>query len=464
MPLSDFIRVRTRYASPPLGIPSLQIPIVGWSPTTDQRTAWVAEYGSSNTPNVVEITPSSWQDVLDTIGVTSGEALDTALTDLFAQKVDGQPAQPAKVLLALRQVPVAMVRTAVVGGSSGTYTLTLDGTDYVVPYNASVNQTATDVRSAVNADLVIPVTASGAGANVVLTADEPGVPFTSATAHSVSSVNFTITTTTANVGTPEDIELWDSENPRGYFLLLVSRVRGVQIATARAWETRTSERPGQYWFQTDDEDAQDGASTDDIASVLIDEGITRSRAFWHDDPENYVEFAACGKTCAFQPGLPNQVHQSLISVTGINAPTLSSPANLETKRYSFLERFLATEPPTSSTRGGRMLDGNWVDLVHGADAVNRTVEIRVYQALLDSNTPYIGGEPTVEGAIRGAVAEFEGPPGKAFLVAGQTIVTVPPASSQDEGDRLDREYEDVTWSAPIQGKLNGLGVQGFLAQ
>ena len=46
MPLSDSITVTTRYAEPPLGVPSLQIPICAFLPTSDQRTAWVAAYGS----------------------------------------------------------------------------------------------------------------------------------------------------------------------------------------------------------------------------------------------------------------------------------------------------------------------------------------------------------------------------------------------------------------------------------
>jgi len=465
MPLSDFISVTTRYASPPLGIPSLTVPLVGWTPTSGQRTAWSALYGATATPNVQEVTPTTWEAFLEGIGVTTGEALQTALTDLFSQKQDGQPLQPATVLLALRQVPVALVVTATVGDSAGAgnYTTTLNGTDFVVPFNTDAATTAADIRTAINGGSE-PVTAGGAGVSVTLTADVAGVPFTWAVAHSTTPADYTAVVTTPNVGLPEDITLWDSEDPRGYFLLLDTRTEVEQLATARAWETRTSTRPGQYWAQFNSALAQTGASSLDPASVLTGEGLTRTRAFYHSTVTDYIEFALCGKICGFEPGVPNHVHQSLISVTGISLPALTSTATLETKRYSFLERYLATVPPTTSTRGGKMLDGNWSDLVHGADAVNRTVEIRVYESLLDANTPYFGGEPTIDGAIKGALAEFEGPPGQAFLVAGQSIVTVPPAASQAEADRLNRLYDDVSWSAPIQGKVNAVTIQGFLAQ
>ena len=148
MPLSDSITVTTRYAEPPLGVPSLQIPICAFLPTSDQRTAWVAAYGSTETPNVVQIDGGSWQGVLEDLGVTTGEDIQVALTDLFSQKLNGAPMQPGTVLLALRAVPVAQVYTATVAvvAAAGTYTTTINGTDFVVAYTASANATATATR------------------------------------------------------------------------------------------------------------------------------------------------------------------------------------------------------------------------------------------------------------------------------------------------------------------------------
>ena len=464
MPLRDQITVTTRYASAPLGLPSLTIPLFAFLPTSPQRTAWVAAYGSTDTPNVIEITGANWQSTIEALGVTTGEDLQVLLNDLFGQKLGGAPMQPAVVLLALRAVPVAQVRTATVAvvAAAGNYTTTVNGTAYVVPYNTSANQTATDIRAAVNAGDEV-VTISGAGASIVATADEPGVPFTWSVAHSTTPGDYTSVNTTANVGLPEDIADWDAEDPRGYFLLETTRTSGNIQAAAEAWETRTSTYPGQFWFQTDDSTAQAGGSSD-IASALIALGLTRSRAFWHNTDDEGVDMAQCGKTCASSPGVPGQQWMKLGSVTGIYAPTLTSTTNLRAKYYSYLESIRSTVPPTSTVMGGKMLDGAWADVVHGADAVNMTVQIRLYQALNDGNIPYFGGEDAVEAAIRGALSEFEGPPGKAFLVAGSVRVTVPPASSQDEADRLARRYDGITWSATVQGKVYELVIEGFLAQ
>lgn len=465
MPLRDSITVVTRYQEPPLGVPSLQIPVCAFLPTSDQRTAWVAAYGSTTTPNIQEINGSNWASTLEDLGVTTGEDIQVALNDLFSQKLNGAPMQPGTVLLALRAVPVAQVRTATVAvvAAAGNYTTTINGTDFVVPYNTSANQTATDIRAAINGGTE-PVTASGAGASVVGTADEPGVPFTWSVAHSTTPGDYTSVNTTANVGLPEDIADWDAEDPRGYFLLETTRSSGNIRAAAEAWETRTATYPGQFWFQTDDSAAQGGGSTD-IASVLIALGLTRSRAFYHNNDDEFVDWAQCGKVCAYPPGVPNNAWMKLASVTGIAAPVLTSTTNLRNKRYSWLESMSgATVPPQSTVMGGQMLDGNWVDIVHGVDALNLTISARLFQALNDGNIPYNGGESAVESTILGAVAEFEGPPGKAFLVAGSCRVTVPAASSQTDANRLARRYAGVQWSALAQGKVNFIDVEGFLAQ
>jgi hypothetical protein len=461
MPLNDTITVVTYYQAPPLGVPSLQIPQCAFLPTGGQRSTWTGLYGSSR---VVEITPASWQTTLTALGVTAGEDIHVALTDLFSQRIGNAPAQPSTVLLALRATPVAQVRTATVAvvGGGGNYTTTINGTDFVVPFDTDAATTATAIRSAINAGSE-PVTASGAGASVVLTADEAGVPFTSDVEHSTTPGDYTIATTTASVGLPEDITAWDAEDGRAYFLLETTRTSGNIRAAAEAWETRTGTRPGQFWAQTDDSAAQ-GAGSTDIASELIALGLTRTRLFWHDDDDEFVDWAACGKTCAYPPGVPNQQWMRAASVTGIAAPTLTSTTNLRNKRYTWLESSRATVPPTSTLQGGQMLDGNWVDLVHGADAVSQTIQIRVYTALSDGNIPYFGGEEQIANAILGAVAEFEGPLGRAFLVAGETRVTVPPAASQTDNNRLARTYAGIQWSAPAQGKVNRVQIEGFLAQ
>lgn len=466
MPL-DFISTTTRYRSPPLGLPSLTIPLCDAGVlSVAQAAAWDAAYGAS--VDVISLGPDSWQDALETLGFVTGDDLLVAMTDMFSQRFDGQQSAPDEILLGRRSTPVAMVRTVTVGDSAGAgdYTITINGVDFTDAFDTDAATTAGNLRTLINAGSE-PVTAGGAGASITLTADEAGVPFTSSVEHSTTPADLTIATTTANVGYPEDIAAWRLQDDRWYFLLLLSRTSGNIQAAAETLEAITPNR--RLVAQTSDANAQTGASTDDLASVLGSAGLglTLPVIIWHDNDDQYVDWALVGKICGFGPGVPNWVHQALASVTGMSAPTISSAgiATLETKRYTFLESYTAIVPPQSSTRGGKTLGGDWIDIVHGVDAINMSIQIQVYGgALLNANQPYRGGEPSVAGAIHGVLSSFSGAPGTAFLVAGSAVVTVPDAGTQTEADRLNRLYAGVTWSATAQGKVNSVDITGYLEQ
>jgi hypothetical protein len=461
MPL-DFITTTTLTRSPPLGLPSLTIPLCDAGVlSVDQAAAWDAAYTAD--VDVVSLGPDSWQDALTDLGFIAGDDLLVALTDMFSQRVDGQQSAPDEILLARRATPVAMVRTATLGaGAAGNYTIIVNGTSYTTAYNASLTQTATDLRALINADADAVVTGTGAGANVIITADEAGVPFTSSVTHSTTPANITIASTTANIGYPEDITTWRAQDDRWYFLLLLSRSAGEIQAVAEVVEALTPNR----LFVAADNDAgmASGSDTDNIASVLGDLGLTRVVVHYHNNVDQFTEWGLVGKMCGFEPGVPNWVHQELASVTGLTLTAAETTA-LEAKNVSWLERYGAPVPPQTSTRGGKTIAGEWIDIVHLVDAINMSIQIRVYgDSLLNANQPYRGGEPSVTSSIHGVLSSFSGAPGTAGLVLGSAIVTVPDASTQSEDDRTDRHYAGVTWSALAQGKVNSVAITGYLEQ
>jgi len=94
---------------------------------------------------------------------------------------------------------VAQVDTVTVGGADdGTYSISINGVTYsFVAVSKTADEIAQGLRDAINAGSE-PVTASGAGAAVVLTADVPGVAFTTALV-SNPNTNMVLVNTTANV-------------------------------------------------------------------------------------------------------------------------------------------------------------------------------------------------------------------------------------------------------------------------
>lgn len=463
MPISDFITSTIVTQSPPLGLPSLLIPLVAAVLETDQNTAWTAEYGAS--VDVISLAPDTYGPALLALGITAGDDIYEALTDMHSQRINGQQSAPSEFLLARRATPVAMVRTAVVNAATaGNFILTINGTDFTQALSVDEPGTATAIRALVNAGDE-PVTASGAGANVVLTADVAGIPFTSSATHSTTPASFTITTTTPNTGIDTDIAAWRVEDDR--WTLFLETTRSTPVITTAASTLEALSRPRLAVFQTDDSLAQDGASTADLASELGSAGLglTGALVIWHPDDDEFVDFGIVGKICgAGLPGDVGWVHQSVASVNGVSAPTLTSTDNLITKHYSFLEEYTAPVPPTSSFRGGRMLDGSPVDIYQLVQDLNLRIQIRGYQALRNTNTPYNGGEPTAEAAVRGALGERTGPAGEAALVEGSITVTVPASTDQEDADALARIFRGITWGALAQGKLEAMDITGSLEQ
>jgi hypothetical protein len=471
MPIDDFITQTIVTGSAPLGLPSLLIPLCAAVLDTDQNTAWIAEY--TDDVDVVSLSPSTWAAALLALGVTAGDDLYEALTDMHSQRLpDGRQSAPDEILLARRSTAVAQVRTATVAivAGAGNYTTTINGVDFVVAFSVDANTTATAIRAAINAPApgavnFVPVTASGAGAAVVLTADEAGVPFTSDAEHSTTPGDYTIANTTASNGIANDIATWRAQDDRWTFLLETTRSSGVITTAATTLAALTRRRL--LVCQTDDALAQDGGSTADLASLLGSAGLGLEDVvvYYHDDDNEFADWAIVGKVCgAGLPGDYGWVHVGLQSVTGLTASQLTSTTALAAKRYNWLESYDATVPPTSSTRGGRTLGNSPVDIVQLIMDLNLRIPVRLYERLRNGNVPYTGGEPTVEAAIRQALGERTGPPGRGALVEGSIVVTVPPASEQTSEDALARLYDGVEWAATAQGKLEAVNIIGTLSQ
>lgn len=450
MPLQDIIKHTITLGGATLGLRSLNIPIVAAILTTEQGTAWDNIYPGQL---VASTGPQDFLTDLKALGVLTTEPLHVALVDMFSQRNPaGQQLAPLELLLGRRATPQAQVETITVDAfEGGNYTITITHTpgatvsEFIVPGNTDEDTTAGDIRSAITG---IPITASGAGPNAVLTADEAGVPFLVAVTHSATPANISNINTTPNIGIGEDIAAWRLENDRWYFMLETTLSPGVVTTAAQAIEVISA--PNKFGaFQTNDPLVLDGASTLDLISLLGPAGLNLTRSFiaWGPVVTDHIIFATIGKAAGLQPGAAGFEPQTLASVTG-TVRTNSETASLEKKFAHWVEQYLDTDPPTSVSRGSQMLNGVFADLAWLIDDLVVRVQVRVLEKLRNSNTPYIGGEATVDGAIRGALLERAD-----VLDVGSIEVKVPPASSQSAGNVVERRMDGVEWSVDALGKV-----------
>lgn len=446
MSFDTLVQLDISLSQPPIPLASFGVPLILAVLTSPQGTAWTSLHGSNL---YVEVTPSTWETALTALGVTSSEDLYSALQDMFAQED-----QPERAYIGRRATAVAMVRRFVITGTTdGTYTITINGTDHA---HAATGQTATQIRDAlivlINAGAqATRVTATTNSTNAIdVTADLAGETFTDSVASTGSTI--TVSTITANVGISTDIPLIRAQVDDWYWLLETTRESGAHRMASAAVSTLRKF----YWGQTDDALAQQAGSSD-IGSELGALSYIRTALVWDDDDNDFVDAAWVGLMAPSAPGAATWHGKTLTGVTGI-VPTGESFLN--SKRYNYLERFVAAG--FSMTRHGISVGGQFVDVVVGRDWLYNLIQTDCIQAMRDNpKIPYDErGAAILRGVIRGSLMKAAN---VGLIDAESIVLNVPTAASQSSGDRAIRFFGGITFSARLTGAVHSIGISGALA-
>lgn len=445
MSLDTIANISISIQPPSITLAGFGTPLIAAVLTSDEGTAWTAEFGSAVTTSV---TAQNWRALMTTLGVTSTEQLYLSLLALFSQDE-----KPATVKIGRRATAVAQVSAVnIVAATDGTFTVTINGEAFT--FLAS-SDTVGDIRDGLIADInagAEPVTAAIVDADTLsVTADEAGVPFTISVTHSTTPASITTGTTTASVGLVNDIDDWETEDSDWYELLEGTRSSGVIKAAAADIESRTKI----FQAQTDDANAQIAGSTD-LGSVLGALAYDRTGLWWHDDDAEHVDSAISGRMLPEDPGSATWANTVIRGVPGI-VPTGES--FLAAKNYNWNENFAAAG--FTMTRHGKMVSGQFIDLIIGRDWLQNLIQTRLVQALMDSpKIPYTDRGGQVIGAIIRACLVEAAQVG--LVVEDSIVVTIPAVSSQSTNDRTDRHFPNVTFSATLQGAIHSLEVSGSL--
>lgn len=445
MALDDLIDISIALSDPPLGLLDFTVPLIATTLSGPQATAFGA-------PVTKELTPTTWRTEMAAVGVSASEDPYIAFNTLFGQ----EEVRPSRAVWGRRATAVAQLYTYTVPGvpADGPYVVTLDGTPYSFTASSS---TQTAVRDALIAAIdgatgLFDATSTGAGTFTVV-ALQPGRPFTSSVTSPGSSLTQALTT--PNVGLDTDVALWRAENDAWYMLLENTR----SDAAAHAMRSALAGLIKMGFIQTDDADAQGTASLTDIGSDLTAAGATRVAAIWHNNDDQWVDAALAGSVGPRAWGSAAYFDKVLALVTGI-IPT--NAARLESKRYTHLESFVAAG--VSSTVGGRMLDGTWIDLRIGADALRNMMQIDLHQAKLNNpKIPYTEeGADTVRSVVRTSLLKAASAPHN-FIDKSSIQITIPRVLDQSSTDRGNRHFPGVQWFARAQGAIATIGIQGTIS-
>jgi len=452
MPLDSIAQINISLSAQPAARPTFSVALF----MGDFTPAQDALFGAALT---AEISALNFLNELAALGFSSGNALFDSVQTHFTQ------AQvPVRCIIARRQDTQAQVNTYLVtGATDGTYTVTIGGVDFSF---VAVGSTADLIRDGLVAAInggAEPVTAAPGGAGTLtVTADQAGIPFTSATSSTGDPI--TDTPTTPSIGINDDLTDFNNERIDWYGVLEVDRDDEEQELLADSIEAFPRDLLGIEL--TNDANAQGGDAPLDLGAKLRDKNIFRTGVWWNANEQEYVDAAIVGKMFAFDPGDATWAAQTLVGVVGISAagltPALTSETRLVAKNYSWLEQFTAAQfSMTSHT--GTVANGQFYDVIRGRDAVAAEMQLRLVEALRDNpKLPYTDEGAAVLGSVIDAVLlEFAEP--DAGLVVGSTIVVrVPPITAQSPVDKANRHFANITWSATLQGAIHTLEVNGAL--
>jgi hypothetical protein len=322
----------------------------------------------------------------------AGAATDQAAGEITAAQLAhinaafAQTPRPARVGAGRTSfTDVAQVNTVTVGGTavSGDYTIPINGVDFTftatVPADTD-SDIATGLRSAINGGSE-PVTASGAGAAVIITADVAGTPFTVGALAAPGTGTLTNVATTANQSVSTELDALLAGSSAWYGFNLVSR-DALDIERAASW-AETNARF--HYAQTSDGDVLTAVTTD-IASDLKTAAYNYTKIMWYSTNSTPAAFAHLANRLAVNPDVQTTIwdYVTLSGITtDVSALTATQLINLTGKNAG---AYLTLGGVGATGGGNKQSSGRFSDVQITVDWLKARLEEAHAQLLLNYST------------------------------------------------------------------------------
>jgi len=207
---------------------------------------------------------------------------------------------------------------------------------------------------------------------------------------------------------------------------------------------------------TGDENVKDPLVDTDVGSQIFDNTYDRTALFYHSDAAN--QFPECAWAGLILPKDPGTATWAWKQLSGVPTDNLNSAERgaLEDKRVTYYV-MLAGNPITFEGATGQL--GVFIDIIRAQDWLTfRIAEDMVARLASVDKVPYVGGDAIIEQLLRSRLDIAV----DRQVIAADYEVTVPPASEQQESDRADRIYRDVTFRAQLTGAVHRVEIRGTL--
>lgn len=384
---------------------------------------------------------------LSALGVVHGTtgAIYLAAAAYFAQS----PA-PKQVAVGRRQVNTCTI-TVDTAANSTDYTITINGTAFTVTSDSDATdaEIATALRAAINAGSE-PVTASGTGADVILTADVSGTAFSAV----FTGTNMSLGALTAAATIAADLAAIQLENANWYGVILTDRA-SADAQAAIDWVATVRKI---LFCASAEQNAADVADASDAATlpaILKSESQDRAAPIWLEDISSYPDAALAGRVLSKTPGTYTAMFKELVGIS-VSSLTETQEGNLLDKHCNIYEAIGGR----NMVRRGTVASGSYIDQIHGRDWLVARIEEAVFDVLSAvDKVPFTdAGIALVENALKGVL---QGAVNSGYLASYETAVPfAADVSAADKGNRL---LPDVTFTAVEAGAIHGATINGVIS-
>lgn len=261
----------------------------------------------------------------------------------------------------------------------------------------------------------------------------------------------------------DELTLINNADSEWYFLAVTTRTEA-DVKDVAAWADALVK---QFHTGSADPDIHDSAVSSDIASFFENLEYDRAFTFFNELAASiYPEVALISKVAVKEPGTVILAYQTLTGVTPSDTLTDAQRSTvLATKKANLY----TTIGAVGQTREGWMANGEYSDIVWGADYLESQMTINVFAVISAADKiPYADeGVATVETAVRATLDDFIE---SGYLTArpdlydGQPYrVTVPKVADVSQADKANRLLPDITFRATLAGAIQKVTINGVVA-
>lgn len=361
--------------------------------------------------------------------------------------------------------------TKTIESDSGTYTAgsikaTVNGEEVVEPYDTDKSTTLTNLASSIQAldDVLTAVYSSG---DIIIT---PITTAVLAVSTDISSITGTLTLdVTASATETVDTALGkiQGEDDDWYGICAVSRVKSDQLLIA-SW---TESHKKVFACASDEQDIvdkTDSADTTSIAAQIKAAAYARTICIYHSQASSeYADAAFLGKVLPYDPGTYTGMFKTLASIT-VDTLTATQSKNARDKNCNTYEQIGGV----NITREGTMAEGEFFDIIVFVDWLDARITEDVYSVLVNQlKVPFTqAGMSTIATAIESPLKVGQNRGGISPLSFDDTtknqnggyVIQLPKYEDIPQADKVNRELNDVKFTAWLAGAIHATKIDGVV--